>query len=232
MYSSGLGSNAARSSDQSFGQLNDTNHHLQQQGGGGGKLNATQTQQQQLQMQQQLQQQQMLQSGLNPQQQQGQNIHFSADGSANHLVNQSVNPFTGQQQLQGQQQTIQSLQPQSGLPGQQLQTSSYNSVFPNNALSQMDQQQQMALQQQQQLQLQQRLGQNVSNNPMMGNENAAGLLFQQGKQLTQINSISSNPVQQQQQPYGLVNTTASNNYVQQVAQVSRVFQNLISYFVF
>lgn len=188
-------------------------------------MNATQSQQQ-LQMQQQLQQQQMIQSGMNPQQQQqqgqGQNIYFPADGSANVMVNQSVNPFTGQQQLQGQQQTMQSLQTQAGLPGQQLQTSSYNAVFANNALSQMDQQQQMVLQQQhQQLQLQQQLGQHVSNNAIMANENAAGPLFQQNKQLTQINSISSNPVQQQQQQaYGLVSTTATNNYVQQVAQVS------------
>ncbi|XP_045028308.1 uncharacterized protein LOC116921188 isoform X3 [Daphnia magna] len=212
----GLGSNATRSSDQAFGQLNDSNHQLQQQNAA--KMNATQSQQQ-LQMQQQ-----MIQSGMNPQQQQqqgqGQNIYFSADGSGNVMVNQSVNPFTGQQQLQGQQQTMQSLQTQAGLPGQQLQTSSYNAVFANNALSQMDQQQQMVLQQQhQQLQLQQQLGQHVGNNAIMANENAAGPLFQQNKQLTQINSISSNPVQQQQQQaYGLVSTTATNNYVQQVAQ--------------
>lgn len=212
----GLGSNATRSSDQAFGQLNDSNHQLQQQNAA--KMNATQSQPQ-LQMQQQ-----MIQSGMNPQQQQqqgqGQNIYFSADGSGNVMVNQSVNPFTGQQQLQGQQQTMQSLQTQAGLPGQQLQTSSYNAVFANNALSQMDQQQQMVLQQQhQQLQLQQQLGQHVGNNAIMANENAAGPLFQQNKQLTQINSISSNPVQQQQQQaYGLVSTTATNNYVQQVAQ--------------
>ncbi|XP_059351813.1 uncharacterized protein LOC130689767 isoform X1 [Daphnia carinata] len=204
----GLGSNATRSSDQTFGQLND--QQLQQQNAA--KMNATQSQQlqmqQQQQQQQQLQQQQMLQSAMNPlqQQQQGQNVYFSADGSGNVVVNQSVNPFTGQQQQQ------------SGLAGQQLQTSSYNAVFATNALSQMDpQQQQMALQQQQQqLQLQQQLGQQrVGNNAIMVNENAAGPLFQQNKQLTQINAMSSNAVQQ---PYALVNTAGPNNYVQQVAQ--------------
>jgi hypothetical protein len=183
----------------------------------------------------------MLQPGGLSQQQQIQqspNLYFTAaDGSTNLLVNQSLNPFTGQQQqqlLQGQQQqqtAMQSLQPQTGLAGQQqLQAANYaSSVFPNNsALSQMDQQQQqqMALQQQQQLQLQQQqqLGQAVNtNNQMMANENIVGAqLFQQTKQLTQINS--SNPQslqqqqQQQQQSYGLVN--ASGGYVQQVAQVS------------
>lgn len=245
---SGLGSNATRSSpsDQAFGQqLNDANHQQGQQQphhlqNAAGKMN---TPQQQLQMQQQQQlqqQQQMLQPGGLSQQQQIQqspNLYFTAaDGSTNLLVNQSLNPFTGQQQqqlLQGQQQqqtAMQSLQPQTGLAGQQqLQAANYaSSVFPNNsALSQMDQQQQqqMALQQQQlQLQQQQQLGQAVNtNNQMMANENIVGAqLFQQTKQLTQINS--SNPQslqqqqQQQQQSYGLVN--ASGGYVQQVAQVS------------
>ncbi|XP_046456940.1 uncharacterized protein LOC124204006 isoform X4 [Daphnia pulex] len=247
----GLGSNATRSSpsDQAFGQqLNDANHQQGQQQphhlqNAAGKMNTPQQQQQQLQMQQQqqLQQQQMLQPGGLSQQQQIQqspNLYFTAaDGSTNLLVNQSLNPFAGQQQqqlLQGQQQqqqtAMQSLQPQTGLAGQQqLQAANYaSSVFPNNsALSQMDQQQQqqMALQQQQQqlqLQQQQQLGQAVNtNNQMMANENTVGAqLFQQTKQLTQINS--SNPQslqqqqQQQQQSYGLVN--ASGGYVQQVAQ--------------
>jgi hypothetical protein len=102
------------------------------------------------------------------------------------------------------------------------------------------QQQQMALQQQQQqlqLQQQQQLGQAVNtNNQMMANENTVGAqLFQQTKQLTQINS--SNPQslqqqqQQQQQSYGLVN--ASGGYVQQVAQVSyhnRIIRIIIPFY--
>lgn len=218
----GLGSNATRSSpsDQAFGQLNDANHqqhHLQQQNAAG-KMNQQQ-QQLQMQQQQQLQQQQMLQ-------QQQQNVYFTgADGSTNLLVNQSLNPFTGQQQqLQGQQQqqAIQSLQ--TGLAGQQLQTGNYAS-FPNNALSQIDQQQQqqMALQQQQQLQLQQQQQLGQPNNAMMVNENTVGgQLFQQNKQLTQINSTNPQSLQQQQQqPYGLVNATGTGGYVQQVAQVRK-----------
>lgn len=226
-------SNATRSSpsDQAFGQLNDHQHHLQQQQqqqNNAGKMNVPQQQQQPM-----LQHQP---GGLNQQIQQPQNVYFTAaDGSTNLLVNQSLNPFTNQlqgQQQQQQQQAIQSLQ--TGLlPGQQLQTSNYasSSVFPNNALSQIDQQQQqMALQQQQQLQLQQQQQLGQANNPMMVNENTVGgPLFQQNKQLTQINS--SNPQslqqQQQQQPYGLVNTTGTGGYVQQVAQVRNAIEFLI-----
>ena len=225
-------SNATRSSpsDQAFGQLNDHQHHLQQQQqqqNNAAKMNVPQQQQQPM-----LQHQP---GGLNQQIQQPQNVYFTAaDGSTNLLVNQSLNPFTNQQQGQQQQQQQQAIQSiQTGLlPGQQLQTSNYasSSVFPNNALSQIDQQQQqqMALQQQQQLQLQQQLGQ--ANNPMMVNENTVGgPLFQQNKQLTQINS--SNPQslqqQQQQQPYGLVNTTGTGGYVQQVAQVRNAIEFLI-----
>lgn len=231
---SGLGSNnASRSSpsDQAFGQqlTNDASHHHQQQQqphhlqSAAGKMNGPQ---------QQMQQQMLQPGGLNQQQQiqQSPNLYFTAaDGSTNLLVNQGANPFAGQQQLlQGQQQqAMQSLQSQTALAAQQLQTGNYpSSVFPGSALSQMDQQQQqMALQQQLQLQQQQQLGQAVTNNPMMVNENTVGgQLFQQNKQLTQINSVSSNPQslqqQQQQQTYGLVNATGTGGYVQQVAQVS------------
>ena len=218
----GLGSNAARSSpsDQAFGT--DPNQaHLQQHA----KLNAPQNQQQQqLQMQQQLQQQ-LLQQQLQPQQQQlqQQNVYFAPDGSTTTLMaNQSLNPFTGQPQQQpGQQITLQSLQQQQQtLPGQhQLPTSNYTAVFPNNPLSQIDPQQQLTLQQQQlQLQQQQQLGQAVSNNQILVNENVGPFQTNaqlQQKQLTQMNAITNQ--QQQQQPYGIPGTA---NYVQQVAQVS------------